>query len=75
MLCPNCETENPANAEYCNVCGNNLLNNNIKEKRQKEKKNLVIWIIIPLILCMGFLFHQYLTAIIAAGLVIFAMKR
>ena len=75
MLCPDCGTENPSNAEYCSVCGYNLLNDNIKEKRQKDKKNIVMWIIICPILSMGYFFHQYLTAIIAAGLVIFALKR
>jgi uncharacterized membrane protein YvbJ len=75
MFCPNCGTENPSNVKFCNECGNNLLNNNIKKKGQEDKKNIVIWIIIPIILIMGFLFHQYLTAIIAAGVIIFAMKR
>jgi ribosomal protein L40E len=75
MFCPDCGTENPANAEYCNVCGYNLLNNNIKEKRQQDKKNIVMWIIIAPILSIGYLFHQYLAAMIAVGLVIFAMKR
>ncbi len=72
MFCPDCETENPLNVEYCNVCGYNLLNS--KEKRLKDK-NIVMWIIICPILSMGYLFHQYLAAIIAVGLVIFALKR
>ena len=33
MFCPDCGAQNPSNAEYCNVCGYNLINNNIKEKR------------------------------------------
>ena len=75
MICPDCGTENPSNAEYCTVCGNQLVNNNIKESRQKDKKNLVIWTLVPLILCLGFLSKQYLTAMMASGVVIFALKR
>lgn len=75
MFCPNCGTENTPNAKYCNECGNNLLDNNIKNKGQEGNKNIVMWIIVGLILIVGFLFNQYLTAIVAVGVVILAFKR
>jgi ribosomal protein L40E len=74
MLCPNCGTENPANAKFCNECGINLLNNKIKVKGHEGNKNLVMWIIIAFVLIIGFLFQQYLTAVIAAGVVVIALK-
>ena len=74
MFCPNCGTENPSNAKFCNECGINLLNNKIKVKGQEGNKNLVMCIIITFILCMGFLLQQYLTAVIASGVIVMAFK-
>ena len=75
MLCPNCRTENPPNAEFCRECGNDLPNNNIKGKGQEDKNNILMWIIIPVILTFGFLFRQYLAAIIAVVVVVFVLRR
>jgi hypothetical protein len=75
MLCNNCGTENIPNAKFCNECGNNLLNSDIKGKGQEWNKNIVMWVIIAFILTLGFLVQQYLTSIIAVGVVVFAFKK
>jgi uncharacterized membrane protein len=55
--------------------GINLLNNNVKNKGKEENKNLVMWIIIAFVLILGFFFQEYLTAVIAAGVVVIALKK
>ena len=74
MFCPNCGTENPHKSEFCNECGI-LLNNNIKNNKQEDKKNLIIFVTIGPILAIGFMLHQYLAAIIVSGVVIFLIKQ
>ena len=74
MICPNCGTKNPSNADFCNECGSELLTNNIKDQKQVAKNKIALWFVIPIILVMGFMFQQYLAAIIAVVVVVFVLR-
>ncbi len=47
----------------------------VKAKSQEEKKNMFMMVIIGAILVVGFLFKQYLAAIIAAGIVLLVIMQ
>ncbi len=56
--------------------GKNVVSNyKIKAKGQEERKNMFMIAIISLILIIGFYFKQYLTAIIAAGIVMLVLMQ